>query len=74
MFHSVPLNMKVELPYAALIVELAAPSMVVATADTVMGFILATPAVSLTTNTVPTGLTGKITLAGITALAVTANI
>jgi hypothetical protein len=66
--------MKVKLPYGELIVALAAPSIVDAIADTVIGFILATPEVSFTIYTVPTGLAGNTTLAGITALAVTANI
>jgi hypothetical protein len=65
--------MNVKLPYGELITALAAPSMVDAIADTVIEFILATPAASFTINTVPMGLAGNTILAGITALAVTAR-
>jgi hypothetical protein len=65
--------MKVKLPYGELIVALADPSTVEAIADIVIGFMLATPAASFTIKTVPIGLAGNTTLAGITALAVTAR-
>jgi hypothetical protein len=73
MFHSIPLYMNVKLPYGELITALAAPSMVDAIADTVIEFMLATPAASFTIKTVPIGLAGNTILAGITALAVTAR-
>ena len=63
MFHSVPLNIKVRLPYGELIIALAAPSMVVL-AVTVIGFVFAMPDASFTTNTVPVGLAGNTMLAG----------
>jgi hypothetical protein len=65
--------MKVRLPYGESITALAAPSIVDTIADTVIELMLATPAASFTIKTVPTGLAGNTTLAGITALAVTAK-
>jgi len=63
MFHSVPLNTKVELPYGEFIILLGLPSIVV-DAVTVIGLILELPNASLTTNAVPGGLTGRITELG----------